>query len=313
MIGPEPVMRLPNVQSRSKRRSSRVERMLVAVAAAAAGVGLTTIAAVWGQSGPPAAPTVPPAPSAPANGSGVNPAVVPTRGGSDFWTKRQAVLTTRLDEAGTKVARGEASPSWVLIGDSITQGWEAAGKDAIKELNRFGEVLNLGIGGDRTQHVLYRIADGSRLAKLSRAGESPTAPTWVVLLIGTNNLNSDSPEQSSEGIIACVRAIRATLPTSRVLIVGILPRAQKSDKLRTLAAETNAALERQLKDGGENSLLSDPMVRFADIGPRFVEADGTISKDVMPDLLHLSGEGYRRFAAAIIEATWERDRQPNGK
>lgn len=309
MIGPEPVMRLPNVQSRSTRRSSRVERMLVAVA----GVGLTTIAAVWGQSDPPAAPTVPPAPSAPANGSGVNPAVVPTRGGSDFWTKRQAVLTTRLDEAGTKVARGEASPSWVLIGDSITQGWEAAGKDAIKELNRFGEVLNLGIGGDRTQHVLYRIADGSRLARLSRTGESPTAPAWVVLLIGTNNLNSDSPEQTSEGIIACVRAIRATLPTSRVLIVGILPRAQKSDKLRTLAAETNAALERRLKDGGENSLLSDPMVRYADISTRFVEADGTISKDVMPDLLHLSGEGYRRFVAAILDATSDPDREPKGK
>lgn len=312
MIGPEPVMRLPNVQSRSMRRSSRVERMLAAVAAA--GIGLTTLAAaVWGQSGPAAAPTAPPVPSAPADGPGVNPAVAPTRGGSDFWTKRQAVLTARLDEAGTRVAKGESSPSWVLLGDSITQGWEAAGKDAIAELNRFGEVLNLGIGGDRTQHVLYRIADGSRLAKLTRAGESPTAPAWVVLLIGTNNLNSDSPEQTSEGIIACVRAIRATLPTSRVLIVGILPRAQKSDKLRTLAAETNAALERRLKDGGENSLLSDPMVRYADISTRFVEADGTISKDVMPDLLHLSGEGYRRFAAAIIEATWERDRQPKGK
>ncbi len=242
-----------------------------------------------------------------------NPAVTPSKGGSEFWSKRQAVLTARLDEAGARVSKGEASPSMVLIGDSITQGWEGAGKNAVKGIEKFGGLLNLGIGGDRTQHVLYRIADGGRLAKLARDGESPTAPAWVVLLIGTNNLNSDTPEQTSEGIIACVRAIRAALPASRVLVLGVLPRAEKHERLRTLVAETNAALERALNAGGEKSLLADRMIRYADIGARFVEADGSISKGVMPDLLHLSDEGYQRFAAAIMEATWEADRQPAGR
>jgi lysophospholipase L1-like esterase len=98
-----------------------------------------------------------------------------------------------------------------------------------------------------------------------------------------------------------------------VLVLGVLPRAEKHERLRTLVAETNAALERALNAGGEKSLLADRMIRYADIGARFVEADGSISKGVMPDLLHLSDEGYQRFAAAIAEATWEADRQPAGR
>jgi lysophospholipase L1-like esterase len=41
------------------------------------------------------------------------------------------------------------------------------------------------------------------------------------------------------------------------------------------------------------------MVKFLDIGSKFLEADGTISKDIMPDALHPSAKGYQIWADAM--------------
>jgi len=40
-------------------------------------------------------------------------------------------------------------------------------------------------------------------------------------------------------------------------------------------------------------------VRFLDIGPQFLEADGTLPKSIMPDLLHPNEKGYQIWAAAM--------------
>ena len=38
---------------------------------------------------------------------------------------------------------------------------------------------------------------------------------------------------------------------------------------------------------------------FLDIGDKFMKPDGTLTKDVMPDFLHLSAAGYQIWADAI--------------
>ncbi|HEX3132904.1 MAG TPA: GDSL family lipase, partial [Planctomycetota bacterium] len=60
--------------------------------------------------------------------------------------------------------------------------------------------------------------------------------------------------------------------------------------IRGKIAEVNTAIAK-LDDGSA--------VHYFDIGKVFAEADGSLSKDVMPDFLHLSGEGYKRWAEAI--------------
>ena len=40
-------------------------------------------------------------------------------------------------------------------------------------------------------------------------------------------------------------------------------------------------------------------VYFLDIGEKFMESDGTITKEIMPDFLHLSPKGYQIWADAI--------------
>lgn len=168
----------------------------------------------------------------------------------------------------------------LFLGDSITEGW--GGRKQIWE-KAFGQYkpANFGIGGDRTQHVLWRIENGEL------DGIKPKA---LVLMIGTNNSRDDSAEGIASGITKIVSTIREKLPQTKVLLLAVFPRGEKPNPQREKLEKVNATISKL--DDGKN-------VFYLDIGNKFLEADGTIKKEIMPDYLHLSGEGYQRWADAI--------------
>ena len=196
-----------------------------------------------------------------------------------WWTQRQDQMNARVKQGNVDL---------LFIGDSITQGWEGEGKDVWKEFYGKRNAVNLGIGGDQTQHVLWRLDHGN-LKGIS--------PKLAVIMIGTNNAGSFKPEEISSGVRAIVRKLRKEVPQTKVLVLAIFPRGpNKDDHLRQVVAKTNERLTK-LDDG--------KMVRYMDIGEKFLEKDGTLSKEIMPDLLHLSPKGYRIWAESIEPAVAE--------
>lgn len=189
----------------------------------------------------------------------------------------------RFDELTRRVQAARGNVDLLFLGDSITQGWEGAGKNVWQKYYGERKALNIGIGGDRTQHVLYRLANGHI------DGLNPKA---VVLMIGTNNSNRDDhpPGEILEGVTAIVKKLRQELPEARILLLGIFPRGATFSDQRGKILQVNQALAR-LDDG--------QAVRFLDIGHKFIENDGSISKSVMPDFLHLSERGYEIWAESI--------------
>jgi lysophospholipase L1-like esterase len=170
----------------------------------------------------------------------------------------------------------------LFLGDSITAGWN--GQKGTWE-TYFGNLnaANFGIGGDRTQHVLWRIENGEL---------EGIKPKVVVLMIGTNNLAADPPDRIAAGITRIVETIRSKLPETKVLLLGIFPRGeQPTDPNRAKIKSINETIAK-LDDGGKT-------VRYLDIGEKFLEPDGTITKQTMPDFLHLSRHGYQAWADAI--------------
>ena len=171
----------------------------------------------------------------------------------------------------------------VFLGDSITDGWRSGGKQAFDE--NFGKynTLNLGISGDRTEHVLWRI-DHGELDDLH--------PKAVMLMIGTNNLGrKQSVEDTIAGIKCDVAAIHEKLPEARILLLAVFPRGAKpDDQFRGEIKQVNEAIS-QL-DGKEN-------VKYLDIGPRFLDDMGELPKDIMPDALHPNQKGYEIWAEAM--------------
>ena len=119
-----------------------------------------------------------------------------------------------------------------------------------------------------------------------------TSAKVLVLLIGINNLlQGDTPEDTARGIEAIVAYLRGKLPGTRILLLGVFPCwEQPTDPIRERVRETNAIISK---------LADRKQVYYADIGPRFLEPDGTISKAKLRDLLHLSEIGYGIWAEAM--------------
>ncbi len=181
------------------------------------------------------------------------------------------------------VAKGEADV--IFLGDSITQGWEGAGKKMWAEHFAPLKAVNLGIGGDRTGHVIWRITEGKEL--------EPIKPKAAVIMIGTNNMGTNTAEEIAGGVKAIVEQLRKQKPEMKILVLGIFPRSAKaSDMVRTKIKTANDIIAK-LDDG--------KMVFYKDIGSKFLDADSTLDKKIMPDLLHLSPEGYEIWAKAIKE------------
>jgi beta-glucosidase len=216
---------------------------------------------------PPAAAAAKPAVAAPA-ASAANP--VPRTGG--WWMDRHLKMNARVKEGHVDL---------LFIGDSITHGWEGGGKAVWEEYYGKRNAVNLGISGDQTQHVLWRLKNGN-IAGIS--------PKLAVLMIGTNNANHHTPEQIADGIKAIVDELRTKLPETKILILGIFPRGETNqDRLRQVNMKTNALVEK-FADG--------KTILYQDIGAKFLQGD-KLPRDIMPDLLHPNATGYKIWAAAI--------------
>ena len=200
--------------------------------------------------------------------SALNP--VPRQGG---WMKRHQSFNTR-------VAKGNVD--LVFIGDSITQGWEGRGKGVWEKFYGKRNTVNLGIGGDRTQHVIWRLDNGNL---------KDITPKAAVIMIGTNNSGSNSSKEIADGVRAIVKQIRAKSPKTQILLLGVFPRGTNNEDKR-----------RQVNEGANkifSKLDNGKYVHYLDIGPKFLEKNGTLTREIMPDLLHLSEKGYTIWAESI--------------
>ena len=192
------------------------------------------------------------------------------------WKDRARLLDERLKE--------NQDTQLLFIGDSITQGWEGNGaKDVWAKSFAKHKAVNLGIGGDRTQHVLWRLIN----APIDNA-----KPKAAVVMIGTNNSNGEdnTPGQIADGIAAIVTKLRERLPQTKILLLGIFPRGENFNPQRGKLTQINQVIAKL--DDGKN-------VHFLDIGHRFLNPDGILPADIMPDYLHLSTKGYEIWAEAI--------------
>ena len=190
--------------------------------------------------------------------------------------------------------KGEAQ--LVFLGDSITQGWEKNGKEVWDKTWAPLKAANFGIGGDRTEHVIWRLQNGNF---------DGIKPKLVVLMIGTNNTGhqgrpaaehggsvyASSAEQTAEGVKMILDILGKKLPETKVLLLGIFPRgATKDDAMRKQNVATNNLI---------SGFADGKRVFYMDIGNTFLQPDGVLSKNIMPDLLHLNAQGYQMWADAI--------------
>jgi lysophospholipase L1-like esterase len=196
------------------------------------------------------------------------------------WVRRHEGFVQQAQKGGIDI---------LFMGDSITDGWRNRGSNVWNQFYAPRHAANFGISGDRTEHVLWRMDHGEL---------DGIHPKVVVLMIGTNNTGKETDHKTqrntvpevAEGVQAVVNDIRARLPDSKILLLAIFPRGTLDDPQRAQVALINTLIAK-LDDG--------KTVKFLDIGPGFLEFDGTLPTSIMPDLLHPNAQGYQIWANAM--------------
>ncbi len=195
------------------------------------------------------------------------------------WVKRHEGFVEIAKKGGVDL---------LFLGDSITDGWRGGGK-AVWEKNFAPlKAANFGIGGDRTEHVLWRLQHGEL---------DGIKPKLAVLMIGTNNLGANQDGEIADGIKAIVDELHKQTPETKLLLLGIFPRGMKADDpARDRIKHINSIIAKL--DNGQ-------VVKYLDIGDKFLEADGSLPKSIMPDALHPNAKGYEIWAEAIAPTVRE--------
>jgi lysophospholipase L1-like esterase len=170
--------------------------------------------------------------------------------------------------------------SIIFFGDSLTEGWN---RTVWEEHLAPRGALNAGVGGDRTDNLLWRLHHGNL------AGPRPDA---VVLLIGTNDLaNRRSPELTADGVRAALQTLRHHFPETRILLLGLLPREEAATApLRVATMRVNHMIPK---------CADDEHIVYADIGDVLLDGNGRLTPAIAPDGLHFTARGYALLTSRL--------------
>lgn len=216
--------------------------------------------------------------------------VVPSAGffGGTAWLDLHARLVDHVKE-------NKGPIDILLVGDSITQQWgnpldgKLLNRAWQKHFSKY-RAVNLGIGGDKTQNVLWRLDHG---------GVEGIEPRLVVLLIGNNNMfftRETGVEAAARGIKMCADNLRERFPKAGLIVVKVFPAHAPGNPFYEDIRKTNAALDK-LK------LETAPRVRVLDLTADLLEKDGTLKPALFTaDRVHLSEAGYALYADRLQPA-----------
>jgi lysophospholipase L1-like esterase len=234
----------------------------------------------------------------------------------EYWQRRQIEISDRL-----KDSRGLAAVKLVFLGDSITDFWTMGANPWIRgtDMGRriwdesFGGrppgnlALNLGISGDRTEHVLNRILPQAA-GGLGELDPKDLDPDFVILMIGINNTwAGEEPvaESVAAGIHAVVDAVHDRKPRATVILQSLLP-TQDEAKNRDVVRVVN---QRLLELSSGRPYMD--YVRFLDLYPAFVDPAGKEIGAYFCDGLHPNESGYRVWRDKLVPFL-EHARGPRG-
>ena len=193
----------------------------------------------------------------------------------DWWADRMLQKRSQI-----VASKGEID--LVFFGDSITHNWEGAGKAKLAELSKTYSILDIGYGGDQTQHLVWRGLNGELDGYKAKC---------IMLMIGTNNARSYKPEDVAKGIRRILDVIAEKQPQAKVLLLPIFMRGEgPGNKLRCNNEAVNAIIK-GYADGDK--------VIWVDFNAKWLDKNGD-TKWIMPDRLHPNAAGYTIWTDAVL-------------
>lgn len=192
---------------------------------------------------------------------------------SDWWLNR-------LSQKRSQIVASKGEIDLVFFGDSITHNWERPGKRWLDKLSKTYSILDIGYGGDRTQHLVWRGENGELDGYKAKC---------VMLMIGTNN--REPVEDIAKGVKRVLDVIARKQPQAKTLLLPIFPRGEGAGNARRVANEKVNAIIKGYADGDK--------VIWCDFNAKFLDEKGD-TKWIMGDRLHPGAAGYGIWTEAVL-------------
>ncbi|CAM4108607.1 GDSL-type esterase/lipase family protein [Zobellia nedashkovskayae] len=197
----------------------------------------------------------------------------------EWWNKRHETINSRL----------KSNPDVILVGNSIFHTLEEEDRKEVwtKYLDKY-RTVDMGISGDRTENVIWRIENGT-LEGIN--------PKVAIVLIGTNNtdgnhyLNISTPEELAAGIFKICSLLTKKLPNIEILLMGILPYGYKPNHRDNLNKATNELISSFPEKNSK--------IHYIDISSEYLDENGKVNKELMSDYLHPNAEGHLLMFKAL--------------
>lgn len=224
----------------------------------------------------------------------------------EYWQLRAEAINAELENRAALPA-----VKLVFLGDSITDFWQLGDNPWVRG-QRFGidswkpafveglpenKALNMGISGDRTEHVLHRIwpkAEGG----MGQLDAPELNPEFIVLMIGINNTwAQEDPVVDSvvAGIASVVDAVHTRKPNARIILQSLLP-THEAERNRNVVLPVNSRISAL---AGQNPYSA--YVTYLNLYPLFTDAGGLQKKEFfVSDGVHPNDAGYRAWRAALL-------------
>lgn len=179
----------------------------------------------------------------------------------------------------------------LMIGNSITNNFDKPHYQPVwDQFFAPRNAINLGYSGYRTENIIWNILNGEV------DGQSPKV---VVLEIGTNNIDEKNyptrhtAGQLAGGIETIVKLLRKKLPKTKIIVLRCFPGCYGGPNPTSHRAilERASDIVSELEDG--------KYVFYCDVNHVFLNPDGSINHEMMPDWLHPSPEGQKLWAKAM--------------
>ena len=223
----------------------------------------------------------------------------------EHWQKREVAINTHLRDS-----KDLSAIKLLFVGDSITDFWlfednpwvsgQKYGRkvwdESFAKPGSENYAFNIGISGDRIEHILYRILPKSA-GGMGQLDSPQLNPEYMVVMLGINNSwAAEDPVADSifEGVQAALSALHARKPKSRIILQSLLP-TNDVTKNRDVVRVVNQRL-RQLASSAEFANFT----RYLDLYPAFTDATGAQVSNYFTDGLHPNETGYRVWRDQLV-------------
>jgi beta-glucosidase len=190
-----------------------------------------------------------------------------------------------MKEHKANAAKAKQGKDIIFLGDSITWLWRRNAPQVRKKFYGGRKAAHLGVSGDRTENLLWRIPKENILN---------VKPKIIVLMIGTNNIgHGHNGAMTAFGIRAIVKLLREQTPDTHIIVMGVPPRSIPFKKI--------TFFRKQIPTCNEivKGLASDSKVDYVDLRSNLTIDGVRLKPGYYFDGVHPTHPGYTEWAQAI--------------